>query len=269
LNISALVTLQISQDPKIPRYYNSKITLAGYDSDGLLKIGQVYMEGDFQKRGVQLSPTIETVTDILMLRLGGQEDVASDFYNHPDSSGQNAVLLDLANAQNENHGSSLTLEQLRDIATVFKERTAQKYDTVGGRTQIATVTGGAAQILTPQSGFIEVPHTLPNFRLLDTMEFDFGPVVPQQPTEPDSVALQRQVSKMSAMGVKGSMNAIIVNSAFANVKMDLSNRYYYNTQFTDCTLFYEGGPYYLDGTDKIKAIRFCISRPPSISMTRV
>jgi hypothetical protein len=140
-NISAIAELRAAaNNPLRVNNYLSTITLVGYDLDGILKIGQVQLATDPEKIrdwaviiGIQIVP----VGDNLTCGFAGKWKTAEKLLNDPGSEPLDKTLTRLKASLATDGGASLTLDELRGIATSLAAYTAQADPTVGGDNQIA------------------------------------------------------------------------------------------------------------------------------------
>jgi hypothetical protein len=81
---------------------------------------------------------------------------------------------------------------------------------------------------------------------------------PQQPGEDPLVALRRAVNKGTPVKLADEIVAIYIDGHFSNVAVVLDNRYFYHSTFEDCTVVYNGGPFYLDSTSVVAGNTFLV-----------
>jgi hypothetical protein len=261
LNISAIGSLRAAQgQPLTALNYLSTITLVGYDLDGSLKLAQTHL-GQSLHGGSEAEVYNESIKPIgpsLTYGSAGEPDVADNLFNDPGSQPNDTTLAMLLAARHADDGVSLTIEQMEEIARSLAKYSASAHRTVGGQNQIAIVHDGKAKIV-EQETFPKPPSTLVTFALMTSQGAFAPPQPPQGPDESDASALNRLVmGRGTPIAMPEGFKAIIVNGDYVNVKQDLDGKYFYKSTFQDCTLTYNGGPFYFDKTNRIEGNTFLL-----------
>lgn len=248
-NISAIADLRAAVNkPLRANNYLSTITLVGYDLDGVLKIGQVQLASDpeyLAERAVITDIRIIPVSDNLTVGLAGKWETAAKLLNDPGSKPNNTKLTLLKTSLASDRGASLTLDELRGVATALASYTSKADITVGGDNQIAELAHGRATIV-EQRKFPAPQKTLVQFSLYD----HYSAEVLKTPGEKSDPALA--LFKRNPIQNPPGLSGLYVESVFTNVLQPLDDQYYYLSKFDDCVISYKGGPFYFDDNNETK-----------------
>jgi hypothetical protein len=249
LNISAISDLRAAANkPFRAANYLSTLTLVGYDLDGTLKIGQVQLAADpdnMQAGAVVTDVEIVTVGDGLTRALAGKWETAEKLLKDPATKPHDEMLKRLKVALASDGGASLSLAEMREIASSLAAYTAQADTTVGGDNQIAELTQGRATIV-EQRQFPAPQKTLVRFSVYDHVRSEVAKV-PGAKSDP-ALAVFKRNPMWTAPGLSG----LYVESGFINVLQPLDDQYFYLSEFDDCVISYKGGPFYFDDNNVTK-----------------
>ena len=146
LQLSAIATIRAGTgSPTDLQNYESELTVAGYDTDGVARIGQITL-GTMATGNSLTSEILDgSITDVgklLVTKLAGQPDVAQQLLDDPELAKDDAALAAYATSMRQDRGESLTIAQMRALASRLAEYTAQKYRSVGGDNQVAVLQNG-------------------------------------------------------------------------------------------------------------------------------
>jgi len=214
--------------------YKFELLLAGYDSDGATKVGWVVLTlrtEDSPTGGLLFSTNEEDIRELtvgreLVCLLGGQTMIASQIMAAPHRFAQDPAVHDFATAYAANHGSSLTVEQMKRLAIALARHTAMSNPTVGGDDQIAT---------------------LENHRVASFQQAQF----PEQPAGKHFPLVVG--SSFSRVGqVFGGSSFLIIKSSFENSGQTLDGNFFFGNYFVNSQITYDGGFASFDSTNQVR-----------------
>jgi hypothetical protein len=145
-----LSDLNSSLNPGFDSDYHVEIFLAGRDIDGELKIGRKdiamkrdkWPDGRLRMMGEELEVDsdckLHPVADELSVCSGGLNAVETRMRKHPEAYSAIPIMRDFAASLRNDHGASLTIDQLKRLGRAFKKQTLDTR--VGGPDQIAVIT---------------------------------------------------------------------------------------------------------------------------------
>jgi hypothetical protein len=239
LNILQRIAAASSKSEVIP--LDSQITIATFEQ-GHLRIASETLAS--KKVDGELSYIIESlkfieVGDDLAYIVRGIKDVAEPLLDDPTlPTGKSSIIAYYQESVHKDHGRSLDIKDMTQIARKLEALTAAKYpNQVGGFIQIATIEDGKASLTDPfptLSPFDELGPTLGN-------SWD-GAVVGD-----------------SLVGMNAKLNSlvIVVNSSFFNIREQLlDNIFFFNTRFEHVVFKYDGSP--ITFFDKTNVLSNCI-----------
>jgi hypothetical protein len=120
-NITAISDLRAAaNNPLRANNYLSVLTFVDYDLDGMLKIGQVQLAANpehMEEGAVVTSVQIVSVGDRLTHALAGKWETANKILNDPASRPHDELLTRLKASLVSDEGASLTLDEMRGIAS--------------------------------------------------------------------------------------------------------------------------------------------------------
>ncbi|PYT96384.1 MAG: hypothetical protein DMG36_00560 [Acidobacteria bacterium] len=144
-DFGVLAEINNSLDPQFVNDYHLELFLAGIDVDRLPKIGRIDIvvkreQGRIVAEEIENDCKLHTVGDDLTVCPGGIEGPERNMIAHPERYPDSSVMVNFADAKKKDRGASLTLEEMKKLAHVFKVETQFSDDRVGGLDQIATIT---------------------------------------------------------------------------------------------------------------------------------
>jgi hypothetical protein len=144
--VSAIATVRAGTGSRTDlRAYSSKLTIAGYDTDGVARIGQITLLTMPFGNSLTSEILVEPITEVgkpLVYKLAGEPDVAERLLREPDLAKDDAVLAEYATSLRQDRSESLTIPQMKALASRLADCTAQKYASVGGDHQVAMLQHG-------------------------------------------------------------------------------------------------------------------------------
>jgi hypothetical protein len=211
--------------------YAFQLIIAGYDIDDKPKIGRITL--GITKDHESLIANIETaeVVDVkekLVWRLNGMPEVAARILQHPDTSIRDEVFAQYAADLRASDGSSLTVEQMVELAKRLAYYTGKAYPEVGGPNQIAVLQPSHAMRI-EQQVFPDPGKSLIAFSLMVASTFQGE----------NSVVFRHKA------------RVILVRCSIASMKWELDDNFFIGTTFTDSVLTYGGGRVNLGNTNKV------------------
>jgi 20S proteasome alpha/beta subunit len=114
--------------------YALELIVAGYDTDGLAKIGKITLRTDRISGGLMSTAQDASISNVgkqLVWKLGGQPDVAKKLLESPASLKQDTLLALYASSLDRDGGQSLTIQQMTQLATRLAFYTSKTYPSVG------------------------------------------------------------------------------------------------------------------------------------------
>jgi 20S proteasome alpha/beta subunit len=212
-----------------------ELTLAGYDTDGRAKIGQVALslivENNANGHSVVYAQETdfseETVGKTLVWKLGGIKEFALPVLSHPEEfAREDPAIADFAKAYAANRGASFTVEQMKRLAIALARHTAERDQGVGGDNQIATLENG--RVTRVQQALF--PEQQPAMQ--------FGMLV--------GVACAQSNSCATGEGI------LFIKGKFDDVKQTvLDDNYFFSNEFVRSGIMYDGGMTRFDKTNKV------------------
>jgi 20S proteasome alpha/beta subunit len=239
--------------------YESQLTIAGYDIDGVARIGQITLwtvaSGNSLSSEV-LDESIEEVGKRLVYKLAGEPDVAESLLHDPALAIDDAALAAYATSLRQDQGESLTVPQMKALASRLAEYTAQKYPSVGGDNQVAVLQDGRV-LNVEQPAFPSPPKSLVSFSIVvDSSMSASGP--PMSPPMSEGPIL-----------FPSGMTLLFLRTRFNHVRRKLDGNYFFDNRFNDCILQYNGGPFYFDKNNQVTHTALFLGPDAKIDEPRV
>jgi 20S proteasome alpha/beta subunit len=211
--------------------YRFQIIVAGYDSDGIAKIGKVDLYPDFLGRSYQVprEPDIVVIGEKLEHVTAGMPDVAEQLLAYPETEPDDHVLARFALSKQVDLGRSFTLGEMKDLALDLVKRTANVHREVGGPSQIAVLRNGHVETIDQ-------------------------PVFPEQqnPSPVTGFGFEREVSFSGRRSHVRAGPMVCYDCKFQYMPLTLDNTFIVESTFTAVILTYDGGPFFLNATNKIR-----------------
>ncbi len=221
---------QASGDTDRVKDYALDLTIAGYDTDGLPKIGKLSLRaslvnGRFDSSTQTLDMKI--VRDELEHQTAGIPALAEELIAHPDLQPENPALIAYAASMRNDRGNSLSISQMTDVAKDLALQTHNADPRVGGPNQIAILSEG---------------------RVLSV----------EQPDFPDNASRVKGFGLLKHVGFSGEDafhregEVVCVECKFEKMHFALDESYMVASSFNDLVLTYDGGPMYFDKSNSVK-----------------
>ncbi len=219
-SLSAIANLRDATGMLTPiKDYRLQLIVAGYDLDGTAKIGRITFRTSEQTLFSFMDDvSLDVMTEKLSLKLNGMTDVADELLRHPESHPEDAVLAQYAGSKQSNEGSSMTVDQLVQLAKRLAFYTSQAHREVGGPNQIAVLTGPHNVKLDQQ--MFQVPTSSP---------FHFG------------VMVDSRFRGANAIKFEPGVHELFVRCQWVGVRQELSGHLFIQNTFANSMLTYEGG----------------------------
>jgi len=240
--------------------YHLQVLLAGYDLDGILKIGELELKVVQQS---QPNGKPRWVTSVLWLRvdnvqdhftsvIGGMNDVAKDALDHPRKFRGYNIFQSYATAMENqtDRGASLSTDDLDELGRALISLTSEKHrEEVGGARQIA-VLAGAHVARVSQPGFPPPHRPFPMLIMRDSL-LSYPPF----PRQPPFVIIGNPVIFYDSV--------TFIGEAADPVKrghMSLDRAIFVNCTFRNMVLWYDGGSVYFDSTNRVADSQLALNR---------
>jgi len=211
--------------------YAFQLIIAGYDIDDKPKIGRIILR--MTKDRESLIPNIENgevveIKEKLIWRLNGIPEIAARILQHPDTSIKDEVLDQYAADLRANDGSSLSVDQMVQLAKRLAFYTGKAYPEVGGPNQFAVLQPSHPMRI-EQQVFPEPPKPVIRFSLLVNSTF---------------------VGRNS-FSMPSDVPGIFVRCSFTGMQWKLDDSFFIGTTFTNSVLMYGGGKVNFAETNKV------------------
>jgi hypothetical protein len=228
VNLSAVENIQVANGKSLnPDRYTLQLTVAGYDTDGILKIGKVTLRsrnsGGYFDSAIE-SGGVRPVQDRLEKEFSGMPDKADSIMAHPEAALDDEAVSTYAASLKQDGGKSLGLEQMIELATRLKYYSSIVHPEVGGPNQIAILQDGKITSFS-QPAFANSAPAL-----------KFSLVV---------------ASSFSRSGVLFTGSVIFVRCSWDFIPVPIDGRFFISNEFRNVLLIYNGGPLHFDATNKI------------------
>jgi 20S proteasome alpha/beta subunit len=210
--------------------YRFQLIIAGYDTDGKPKIGKITLRMDSDRGSFSSEIDEAAILNIekkLVVQLNGMPDVAQQILLHPESKAGDPTINQYAASLAENGGSTLTVDQMVELAKRLAYFTSVIHPQVGGLNQIA-VFEKPHGVRIEQQKFPDPPKPLINFSLVVNSYFSYS-----------SIAIAKGVS------------AIFARCSWAGMQRELDGNYFIGNDFRDSVLAYDGGVVNLGDTNRM------------------
>jgi len=233
--------------------YGFELILAGYDTDGTAKIGKLVFIPSLSANG-SFSPGIKPVSEATVGRelkyekagIGGA--AVENILEHPAQLADEPEIGMYARSEAADRGSSLTTAQMEALAKSLARHSAlvnrayvgdvrggfRKVFLVGGPDQIAIMERGAIQkldqpTLLSHQGRLEMPFTI-----IEHTRFQGDSVPP------------------SVMDIHLFLSNVFRTNVFGgNTVVSLDGAYYFDNDFSNVTLNYDGGVFLFDQSNRV------------------
>jgi hypothetical protein len=130
--------------------YRLELFLAGFDTDGQLKIGRIDLAlrserwSDGKAHWVAIEEEndckLKTIKNELTVCHGGIDTIEKDMLAHPETYTGASVMGDFIAQMHRDNGASVTTDQMKKLGHLFKIQTASSEPAVGGPDEVATIT---------------------------------------------------------------------------------------------------------------------------------
>ena len=215
--------------------YSFQLILAGYDTDGTPKLGVLSLR-PVVSTGPSGQPTISVATETikewpvrkeLTYLVSGQGDVAAAILGNPAHFIDEPSVRRYAESMAADSGSSLSIEEMKQLAKFIVHRTANRHPSVGGEIQIAVLQGGRI-VGIEQRIFAQAPTPL-HFNLSTGSHFEGH-----------------------AISVSNSVFLWIRNQFIDDPALSIDGHYFFENQIVRCRVLYDGGFARLDPSNRIR-----------------
>jgi hypothetical protein len=228
------------------------LILAGYDTDGGIKIGKFKLSGRISNDGT-FWPVVTRVRErtvgpqLLHESAGLGEAVAEDILSHPEQVADEPGIKEYAKSKTSDNGSSLTIHEMKVLARTVAHLSAvrnkeiiqtptgpREYWPVGGDDQIAILEKGKLRepIEQPRFGVRQIKIT-PNIVMNMTLEGNGVPGGPMVFSPGPSTIL------------------LLIRILYLRGPVHLDSVYYFEDEFRNATLYYDGGVLGFDPSNKV------------------
>jgi 20S proteasome alpha/beta subunit len=230
INISAVENVRNANGSSLnPDSYILQLIVAGYDTDGILKIGKVTLRsqnlrGNFDSE-IE-SGWIRSATEKLDKEFSGMPDRAEFIMAHPETVPGDKTVSEYQLSLKSDGGKSLTLEQLAELAKRLKVYSGLAHREVGGPDQIAILQNGKISSFT-QPPFPDSPPVR-KFSLVVASSF-----------------------RRSSLLFRGNTATIFVRCFWNQMVVPIDGNFFSGSVFMDSLLTYNGGPLHFDITNKV------------------
>jgi len=231
IHLSALANVRDALDNPTPiDGYRFQLIVAGYDIDNKPKIGRITLrmkndKGSFVSEIEEAS--ISNVGDHLTWQLNGIPEIALQLLQHPESKPKDAALIEYSDSLRKDHGQSLTVDQMVDLARRLEYYTAQAHPEVGGPNQIA-IFRKQPFVSIDQQKFPEPPRSVVNFSLVVVSKFSY-----------------------SSIAIAKGVHTVFVRCSWTGMQRELDGNYFIANDFTKSFLLYDGGTVNLGDTNRV------------------
>jgi 20S proteasome alpha/beta subunit len=210
--------------------YRFQLIVAGYDTDDNPKIGKITLRLNNDRGSLTAETEEAAITNIerkLVVQLNGMPDVAQQILLHPESKPGDTAINQYAASFAKNGGSTLTVDQMVELAKRLAYFTSKVHPQVGGLNQIA-VFQRQRTVKIEQQKFPDPPKPLVNFGLVVNSKFSYSNI---------------------AFAKGGSY--IFVRCSWAGMQQELDGNYFIGNDFTNSALMYDGGVVNLGDTNRV------------------
>lgn len=240
--------------------YGFELILAGYDLDGTAKIGKIVLSGSLSPDGLFL-PVLQQLTETAVGRelvyekagMGGAD--VENILDHPAQFAAEPEIGKYAISKVSDQGSSLTLVEMEALAKSLAHHSAlvNRYYVngklmwpVGGPDQIAIIEHGIViTVDQPLMSFEQRSLNMTPFEMMVGMTVDARP----RPGVSNTPAL---ISKVT----KGNVALLLKMGLYGSIWLD--NGYYFEDDFRDGTLYYDGGLLGFDSSNRVTNCRLVL-----------
>jgi hypothetical protein len=214
--------------------YRVQIIVAGYDVDHKPKIGrEVLQPSEEYLPGLIFEATEVSIKEVgrkLIWKLNGISSHAENILSLSESGPPEfTVLREYAIAKAKDEGSSLSVEQMAEVAKELAKYTSELYpNLVGGPNQIAFLLPSTA-VTIDQPNFSDPPRPLKSFILV---------------TRP-------QISGNNAVRFGPEISVLMIQGHLNNSTWKLDGNIFIDTNFSSCVMTYDGGLVNLGNTNTV------------------
>jgi len=210
--------------------YHFQLIVAGYDTDDNPKIGKITLRMNNDRGSLTSEIEEAVITSVekkLVVQLNGMRDVADQILLHPESKPGDIAISQYAASLAENGGSTLTVEQMVELAKRLAYFTWKVHPQVGGQNQIA-VFQRQSSVRIEQQKFPDPPKPVVNFSLVVNSKFSYS-----------SIAFAKGVP------------VVFVRCSWAGMQRELDGNYFIGNDFTNSALMYDGGVVNFGDTNQV------------------
>jgi 20S proteasome alpha/beta subunit len=210
--------------------YRFQLIVAGYDTDDNPKIGKITLRMSNDRGNLTSEIEEAAILNIekkLVVQLNGMPDVAQEILVHPESKPEDTAINQYAASFAENGGSTLTVDQMVELAKRLAYFTSKVHPQVGGPNQIA-VFQRQRSVKIEQQKFPDPPKPLANFSLVVNSHFSY-----------------------SGIAIAKGVSAIFVRCSWIGMQRELDGNYFIGNDFSNSALMYDGGVVNLGDTNRV------------------
>ena len=223
--------------------YGFELILTGYDTDGTAKIGKLVFDTSLSADG-KFSPVIKQLSEKTVERelvyekagIGGA--AVENILEHPAQLADEPEIGRYAKSKATDHGSSLTTAEMEALAKSLAHHSRlvnskyvsgfRKVELVGGPNQIAILEKGSIQkVDQPTLSFERRRLDMPRFSILIDMTFGGG------------------------VTIHTGEILLFLKSSFRDGVVDLDRAYYFEDDFRNVTIHYDGGVLGFDPSNRV------------------
>jgi hypothetical protein len=222
----------------------SHITVAGFDPGGRARVGQVKLR--MVRHGYSFRSEVEerSIIDVgkpLVWKLAGIDNYAEALLRNPELGQGDPTLEVFSKSMRENQGRSMTLFDLKALASRLTDITEERCKKVGGQHQVAELRDSQVFLAT-QPIFPTLPKALRDFSICVDVRIPGTDPAPVPPISEGALVLPKGIA------------LLFVRTTFVHVFRPLDGNYFFDCSFEDnCHLRYDGGPFFFESNRVKKA----------------
>jgi hypothetical protein len=232
--------------------YGFELILAGYDTDGTVKIGKIVLSASILPNGI-FSPVLRDLSETTVARelahetagMGGE--AVEYILSHPREITDEPEITKYARSEVSDRGSSLTLAGMESLAkslarlsALFESRTYpmppvgfREYWPVGGDNQIAILEKGSLRQL-KQPKFEERRLNMMGFSIVTGLILD-----------------AHGLAGASLIGPGPGSLGLYIKNLYLGGLIHLDSEYYFDDEFRNATFYYDGGMLGFDPSNRV------------------
>ena len=224
--------------------YYLEMLMVGYDDlDGLAKIGKLVIKveanrqdsGTVKWKASEVQNQVTPVQKILIFALKGMTGTARAILKNPELHTDYAILQAYAAARKSDDGASFTLAQMEELQRGMVNLTADVHKEVGGPKQVAVLKDGVISSFDQPS--------------LPEPERPFGLVIHRRGDLQVGSPVGSILIRGKVVNFYDSMH-FYGRSEPLDEPLTLDGNVFVNCVFENMSVLYDGGPVYLDGTNR-------------------